>query len=221
MAFGGAKMTKVEGKMIGAGGEPCDDNRAQRGRGSCGSDWRACRWVRRHCALARKDEVVFGPTGHAVSNATVTVCVATAMGSPCAPLETICTDATLTTASANPFQTDGIGNYHFYAPAGRHLLQKSGPQITGTITYSDVILSADASSSGSGNKISAFGLTLGGNLSAAGNATITGTLKTTDFNPRTFTPTTLSVGGNETVLGSRPRIVVTAYGAKGEGSSLR
>ncbi len=166
---------------------------------------------------SRKDDVVFGPTGHPVAGATVTVCVATATGTPCSPLATIYTDATLTTTSANPFQTDGIGNYHFYAPAGRYMLQITGPQISGTITYPDVILPADVSSSGSGNNISAFGLTLGGNLSVAGNATISGTLTTTNFNPGAFTPTTLSVGGNETVQGSRPRVDVTAYGAKGDG----
>jgi Pectate lyase superfamily protein len=166
---------------------------------------------------SRKDDVVFGPTGHPIANATVTVCVATATGTPCTPLATLYTDATLTTTSANPFQTDGIGNYHFYAPAGRYMVQISGPQIAATITYPDVILPADVSSSGSGNNISAFGLTLGGNLSVAGNATITGTLSSSSFNPGTLTPNTISVGGNETVQGSRPRVDVTAYGAKGDG----
>jgi hypothetical protein len=166
---------------------------------------------------SRKDDVVFGATGHPVSNATVTVCLATATGTPCTPLATLYTDATLTATAANPFQTDGIGNYHFYAPAGRYLVQISGAQITGTRTYPDVILPADVSSSGSGNNISAFGLTLGGNLSVAGNATITGTLTSAGFNPGTLTPSTISVAGNETVQGSRPRVDVTAYGAKGDG----
>ena len=108
-------------------------------------------------------------TGHPVSGATVRVCQPGATGTPCTPLATIYTDATLTVTSANPFQTDGLGNYHFYASAGRYQIQMSSPQITGTITQPDVILPADLSSSGSGNNISAFGLTLGGNLSVAGN----------------------------------------------------
>ena len=166
---------------------------------------------------SRRDDVVFGPTGHPIAGATITVCVATATGTPCAPLATLYTDATLTTTSPNPFQADGIGNYHFYAPAGRYLVQISGPQITGTLNYPDVILPADVSSSGAGNNISAFGLTLGGNLSVAGNATISGTLTTTNFNPGAFTPSTLSVLGNETVTGPRPRVDVTAFGAKGDG----
>jgi len=120
---------------------------------------------------SRRDDIVFGPSGHPIAGATITVCQATATGTPCTPLATLYTDATLTTTSPNPFQADGIGNYHFYAPAGRYLIQISGPQITGTLNYPDAILPADVSSSGAGNNISAFGLTLSGNLSVAGNAT--------------------------------------------------
>jgi len=166
---------------------------------------------------SRRDDIVFGPSGHPIAGATITVCQATATGSPCAPLATLFTDATLTISSPNPFQADGIGNYHFYAPAGRYLIQITGPQITGTLNYPDVILPADVSSSGAGNNISAFGLTLGGNLNVAGNATVSGTLTTTNFNPGAFTPSTLSVLGNETVTGPRPRVDVTAFGAKGDG----
>jgi hypothetical protein len=166
---------------------------------------------------SRKDDIVFGPSGHPVAGATITVCQPAATGIPCTPLATIYTDATLTVAAPNPFQADGIGNYHFYAPAGRYLLQITGPQISGAITYPDVILPADVSSSGSGNNISAFGLTLGGNLTVAGNATVNGTLSSTNFNPGSLTPTTISVLGNETVTGPRPRVDVTAFGAKGDG----
>jgi hypothetical protein len=154
---------------------------------------------------SRRDDIVFGPSGHPITGATITVCQPTATGTPCAPLATLYTDATLTTTSPTPFQADGIGNYHFYAPARRYLIQISGPQITGALNYPDVILPADVSSSGAGNNISAFGLTLGGNLSVAGNATITGTLTSTGFNPGSLTPNTLSVLGNETATGPRPR----------------
>lgn len=170
-----------------------------------------------HAQGSRKDDIVFGPSGHPVANATVQVCEAGATGTPCSPLATIYTDATLTVAAPNPFQTDGIGNYHFYAPAGRYVVQISGPGISGTITNPDVILPPDASSSAAGNNISAFSLTLGGNLSVAGNANISGTLTAANFNPGNFSPTSLTVTGNETVQGPRPRIDVTAYGAKGDG----
>ncbi len=166
---------------------------------------------------SRRDDIVFGPSGHPVANATIQVCQAGATGTPCAPLATIYTDATLTVAAPNPFQADGLGNYHFYAPAGRYVVQISGPEITGTITNPDVILPADVSSSGAGNDISAFSLTLGGNLSVAGNANVSGTLTAAAFNPGAFNPSSLNVTGNETVQGPRPRIDVTAYGAKGDG----
>jgi hypothetical protein len=179
----------------------------------------ACAALPAHGQGSRKDDIVFGPSGHPVAGATVKVCLPIATGTPCSPLATIYTDATLTVAAANPFQADGIGNYHFYAPPGRYQVQVSGPNITGTITYPDVILPADLSSSGSGNNISAFGLTLGGNLTVAGNASVAGTLTTGVFSPGTFSPATVNVGGNESVLGPRPRVDVTAYGAKGDGQT--
>ena len=95
----------------------------------------------------------------------------------------------------------------------------SGQGITGTIAYPDVILPADLSTQGSGNNISVFGLALGGNLSVAGNAAVSGTLSAGNFNPSSFSPTKVSVGGNEKVGRPRPRADVTAYGAKGDGAT--
>jgi hypothetical protein len=172
-----------------------------------------------HAQGSRKDDIVFGPAGHPVAGATIRVCQPSATGTPCSPLATIYTDATLTVTAQNPFQADGIGNYHFYAPAGRYQIQVSGQGIAGTVTYPDVILAADLSSQGSGNNISAFGLALGGNLSVAGNAAVSGTLSAGNFNPSSFSPSTLSVGGNENVGGPRPRVDVTEYGAKGDGAT--
>ena len=168
---------------------------------------------------SRRDDIVFGPSGHPIAGATITVCTSAATGNPCAPLATIYTDATLTVPAPNPFQADGIGNYHFYAPAGRYTLQITGPGISGTMTYPDVILPADLSSNGSGNNISAFGLTLGGNLTVAGNASVAGTLTTTNFNPGNFTPSSLNVQGNASVKGPRPYIDVVAYGADPTGAT--
>ncbi|MGH9690059.1 MAG: beta strand repeat-containing protein [Candidatus Acidiferrales bacterium] len=171
---------------------------------------------------SRKDDIIFGPSGHPVAGATVRVCQPAATGTPCLPLATIYTDATLTVPSANPFQADGIGNYHFYAPAGRYEIQISSPQISGTITQPDVILPPDLSTSGAGNNISAFGLTLGGNLSVAGNTTISGTLTTANFNPGAFTPSSLSVTGPGCMAGPRPSLDVTCppYNAVGDAGIL-
>jgi hypothetical protein len=170
---------------------------------------------------SRKDDIALGPSGHPISGATITICQSTATGAPCSPLATIYTDATLSVTAPNPFQGDGLGNYHFYAPAGRYIVQISGPGISGTITYPDTILPADLSSTAAGNNISAFGLTLGGNLSVTGNATINGTLTTTNFNPGTFSPSSLSMTGNMVAGGPRPWLDVTAppYNAKGDGAT--
>jgi hypothetical protein len=170
---------------------------------------------------SRHDDIVFGTTGHPVAGATITVCQATATGTPCSPLATIYTSATLGTSSPNPFQSDGLGNFHFYAPAGRYMLQFTGPGITGTITQPDVILPPDVTSTGAGNNISAFGLNLGGNLTVAGNATISGTLTTATFSPSTFAPSSLQVSGDGCFGGPRPYIDVTCppYGAKGDAST--
>jgi pectate lyase-like protein len=167
---------------------------------------------------SRKDDIVLGTTGHPVAGATVRVCQATATGTPCSPLATIYTSAAMTVTAPNPFQADGLGNYHFYAPAGRYMIQLTGPGITGTVTQPDVILAPDVSSTGSGNNISAFGLNLGGNLSVAGNATINGTLTSGSFSPGIFAPSSLQVNGNSCQAGPRPYIDVTcpAYGAKGD-----
>lgn len=170
---------------------------------------------------SRKDDIALGPSGHPIAAPTITVCQANATGTPCAPLATIYTDSTLTVAAPNPFQGDGLGNYHFYAPPGRYVVQITGPGISGTITYPDTILPADLSSTAAGNNISAFGLTLGGNLSVAGNTTVSGTLTAGSFNPGSFNPSSISVTGNVAVGGPRPWVDVTAppYNAKGDSST--
>jgi Pectate lyase superfamily protein len=174
-----------------------------------------------HAQGSRKDDIVLGPTGHPVPGATVTVCQATATGTPCSPLATIYTDATLTVAAPNPLKTDGLGNYHFYAPSGRYVIQISGPTITGTLTYRDVILAPDSSTLSSGSNISAFSLALGGDLSVAGNATINGTLTSSSFNPGTLAPSSIQVAGNGCFAGPRPYLDVTCppYNAKGDAST--
>jgi hypothetical protein len=65
---------------------------------------------------SRREDIVFGPSGYPILGATVAVCQATATGTPCTPLATRYTDATLTVTSPNLFHADGIGNYHSYAP---------------------------------------------------------------------------------------------------------
>jgi hypothetical protein len=130
---------------------------------------------------SRHDDIVFGPAGHPLANATVTVCVATATGAPCSPLAQLYTDDTLSVGAPNPLQTDGLGNYHFYAAPGRYQIQFSGAGVQGGVTMNDIILPSDPSSPvfssvSTSGAISAQTMSLGGNLSVSGNAAVNGSL---------------------------------------------
>jgi hypothetical protein len=130
---------------------------------------------------SRRDDIVFGPSGHPMAGATVTVCTAGATGTPCSPLAQLFTDSTLSVPAPNPFLSDSLGNFHFYATPGRYQVQISGPGIVGTITYPDVILPNDPSSPSfnsvtASGAISALTLSLGGNLTVGGSATVNGSL---------------------------------------------
>jgi Pectate lyase superfamily protein len=194
----------------------------------------ACIAVLTGCAAAmafaqgsRKDDIVLNAAGKPVAGATITVCVGDSNVVPCTPLATLYTDATLTVQSPNPFQADGLGNYHFYAAPGRYTIQIGGSGISPQ-TYEDTILPNDPtepsfSSVTATGSISASTLSLGGNLSVAGSATINGsenvvgTLTAGSFSLTNFMPSSLTVTGNETIQGPKPRVDVTAYGAKGDG----
>ena len=129
---------------------------------------------------SRKDDVVFNAQAQPMAGATVRVCTSSATGEPCSPLANIYSDVALTQALANPTTTDGLGNYSFYAAPGRYMIEISGPNIT-TKQIPNVILPNDPSvptfttvTTTSG--ISAFSLSLSGNLTVSGSAAVTGTL---------------------------------------------
>lgn len=135
-----------------------------------------------HAQGSRHDGMVLGEEGKPVAGATVVVCTqpANVTVTPCTPLASLYTDATLTTPSANPLTTDGLGNYHFYAAPGMYTVQVYGPGVN-TYTTPDMILpmnpaNAQVGSLTATNAISALTLSLGGNLSVGGNASVTGTL---------------------------------------------
>jgi hypothetical protein len=129
---------------------------------------------------SRKDDVVFNAQGRPMGGATVRVCTSAASGQPCTPLASLFSDAALTQPLLNPIATDGLGNYTFYAAPGRYEIEISGPGIT-TKQLPNVILPNDPSeptfatvTTTSG--ISAFSLSLSGNLTVSGSAAVTGTL---------------------------------------------
>src|SRR5947199_10832928 len=134
-----------------------------------------------HAQGSRKDDIVFNSRGVPLAGATVRVCAMPASGQPCAPLALLYSDVALTQALANPTTTDGLGNYFFYAAPGKYEIEISGPAIT-TKQIPNVILPNDPSSPTFTGAISAFSLTLSGNLTVSGNTTVLGNLASGTLN---------------------------------------
>jgi len=129
---------------------------------------------------SRKDDIVFNAQGKPLAGSGVRVCTSSASGQPCTPLAAIYSDPGLTQALANPTSTDGLGNYNFYAAPGKYMIEISGPGIT-TKQIPNVILPSDPStptftSVTTTSGISAFSLSLSGNLTVNGSTAVTGSL---------------------------------------------
>jgi len=129
----------------------------------------------------RKDDIVFNSRGTPLAGATVRVCTMPASGQPCTPLALIYSDPALTQALANPTATDGLGNYFFYAAPGKYEIEISGPGIT-TKQIPNVILPNDPASPTFSGGVSAFSLTLSGNLTVNGSTTVVGNLASGTLN---------------------------------------
>ena len=134
-----------------------------------------------HAQGSRKDDIVFNSRGIPLAGATVRVCAMPASGQPCTPLALIYSDVALTQALANPTITDGLGNYFFYAAPGKYEIEISGPAIT-TKQIPNVILPNDPASPTFAGAITAFSLTLSGNLTVNGNTTVVGNLASGTLN---------------------------------------
>jgi len=133
-----------------------------------------------HAQGSRKDDIVFNAQGRPLAGSGVRVCTSAATGQPCTPLASIYSDPGLTQALANPTSTDGMGNYNFYAAPGKYMIEISGPGIT-TKQIPNVILPSDPStptftSVTTTSGISAFSLSLSGNLTVNGSTSVTGAL---------------------------------------------
>ncbi len=155
---------------------------------------------------SRHDGVVRNEQGLPAAGATIVVCTqpANVTVTPCTPLANLYTDATLSTPAPNPFTSDGLGNYYFYAAPGVYTVQIYGPGIN-TYTTPDVLLpvnpsDAQFSSITATNAISALTLNLGGNLSVGGNASVTGTLTAGAFNANLATSSNAQLKGTGVVL---------------------
>jgi hypothetical protein len=163
---------------------------------------------------SRKDDIVFNAQGRPMGGAMVRVCTSAATGQPCSPLALIYSDPGLTQALANPTSTDGLGNYTFYAAPGRYEIEISGPSIT-TKQLPNVILPNDPSSPTfttvtSTSGISAFSLSLSGNLTVNGSAAVTGSL-TVGGAPVPSTTADNQWTASQRFKGSDPWRDITAY----------
>src|ERR1700688_4504959 len=166
---------------------------------------------------SRKDDVVFNAQGRPMAGATVRVCTSAATGQPCSPVALIYSDAALTQALANPLASDGLGNYSFYASPGRYMIEISGPGIT-TKQLPNVILPSDPSSPTfttvtTTSGISAFSLSLTGNLTVSGSTSVAGTL-TVGGAPVPSTNADNQWSADQRFRGPDPYKDVTAYGAR-------
>src|SRR5262249_10237705 len=119
-----------------------------------------------HAQGTRKDDIVFNSRGVPLAGAAIRVCTMPASGQPCTPLALIYSDPALTQALANPTSSDGLGNYHFYAAPGKYMIEISGPGIT-TKQIPDVIIPLDPTNANFAGNVSAFSLTLAGNLTVS------------------------------------------------------
>ncbi len=133
-----------------------------------------------HAQGSRKDDIVFNAQGRPMAGATVRVCTSAATGQPCTPLAQVYSDPALTQALANPLSADGMGNYSFYAAPGRYMIEFSGPGILPK-QIPNVILPSDPStptftSVTTTSGISAFSLSLTGNLTVNGSTAVAGSL---------------------------------------------
>ncbi len=148
-----------------------------------------------HAQGTRKDDIVFNSRGIPLAGASVRVCTMPASGQPCTPLALIYSDSGLTQALANPTTTDGMGNYFFYAAPGQYEIEISGPSITDK-QIPNVILPNDPSSPTFSGAVSAFSLSLGGNLTVSGSTTVVGALAsgTLTLNNQSTPPGAASTG---------------------------
>lgn len=180
-------------------------------------------------AFFRYDGVVQTRGGAPAAGATVAVCAepANVTTSPCSSLLTLYTDNTGATACSgtlvpspptpsqpcsNPMTTDGLGNYHFYAPAGVYTIQFYGPSVATYVQYDVTVAGGGGGGGGSP----------GGNIGdlqlKAGSSAFGGShLNDSSTYPNQLTQNQSGSFKGLSLQGPLPYADVTAFGAKGDG----
>jgi len=85
--------------------------------------------------------VSWSARGIPAGGATITVCssagtlipTSTRLVAGCTPTVSIYTNAALTVSESNPFQADGLGNFHFFVAPGSYTYAITGPNVTSTL----------------------------------------------------------------------------------------
>ena len=87
---------------------------------------------------------LIGSRGLPLANQNVAVCTQPAVTTtqPCSPLATLSTSLITTSGGANPFTTDSLGNFFFYAVPGTYTLQFYGPQVGTPYVQPDMTVGA-------------------------------------------------------------------------------
>jgi hypothetical protein len=108
-----------------------------------------------------------------IPNASILVCTANAVGTPCSPKATVYTDPAGQFPAPNPLTADSRGNYGFYAPPGRYVVQISGPTVQMYQMVIDVPLTPPLDLSVSSNITGVLPIASGGTGASTGAGALT------------------------------------------------
>jgi len=91
-----------------------------------------------------------------ISGAVITVCSATATGTPCTPTVPVCASSSdVACTQPNPISADSNGNYGFWVPPGRYQVSITGTNIVGKLITYDMPIGQDNNNNASVTSITA------------------------------------------------------------------
>lgn len=115
------------------------------------------------------------PAGYPVAFASVRICPTTSTGAPCTPLTpNVYADPGQTIPVANPYTTDGFGNYSVFVPAGNYyIVQVSFTSNQQPYTYAYIVAAASSSVAVSAPQYSIATYTAPGTATTLGESGVT------------------------------------------------
>jgi len=95
-----------------------------------------------------------------IAGAVITVCNATATGTPCSPTVNVCSSSTdVTCNQPNPLSADNNGNYGFWVPPGRYQVSITSNSVIGKLVTYDLPIGQDNSNNVSANAFAGQSMT--------------------------------------------------------------